>query len=88
MESKFNELLVSKVSSFLQVYMKQNKLQFLTADQSAELLSKNGLLTNKVGPKPGFLFRQMLRDGRDGYIKLIKGAHQVRPNTKWFIYKK
>ena len=88
MTSTFNNLLVSKVSQFLQNYMRENKLQFLTADQSAEILFKNGLLTNKIGPRPGFLFRQMLRDGRDGHIKLITGAYQLRPNTKWLIYKK
>lgn len=88
MPSKFNSLLVQNISKYLQDYMKSNNLDFLTADESASLLAKSGLLTNTIGLKPGFLFRQLLRDGRDKKIELVKGAQQARPNTKWFIYKK
>jgi hypothetical protein len=67
--------------------MNSNNISFLTADECSELLAKEGLLPNNVGPKPGFNFRQMLRDGRDGLIDLVQGASQERPNTRWFIYR-
>lgn len=79
--------MVEKVSTFLQNYLKTNELDFLTADESAELLAKNNILSNKMGPKPGFNFRQMLRDGRDRKINLVTGAYQQRPRTRWLIYK-
>lgn len=85
MISKFSKSDVQKVSDFLQNYMKQNNVNSLTADECAQLLAENCVLSNKVGPKPGFNFRQMLRDGRDGLIPMIKGASQERPNTRWSI---
>lgn len=84
----FNNELVNKVSNFIQTYMHSNNIDFLTADQCADILSKNNILKNTVGPKPGFNFRQLLRDGRDGHINLVVGAQQVRPRTKWIIHKK
>ena len=87
MKSEFTNHDVEKVSIFLQTYLRDNKLEYLTADQSATLLAENGILSNKIGPKPGFNFRQMLRDGRNGLINLVSGAYQERPNTKWYIYK-
>ncbi len=87
MKSEFTNHDVEKVSIFLQTYLRNNKLDYLTADQSATLLAENGILSNEIGPKPGFNFRQMLRDGRDGFINSISGAYQERPNTKWYIYK-
>ena len=83
--SEFTNKQVKLVSDFIQEFMKSNKLDLLTADECAELLAQNNILPNTVGPKPGFNFRQMLRDGRDGYIDLVEGASQVRPKTKWFI---
>ena len=85
MKSNYEEKLVNDISFFLQVYMKKNNLNSLTADECAELLAKNNLLSNKIGPKPGFNFRQMLREGRDGLIPQIEGVYQERPNTKWII---
>jgi hypothetical protein len=87
MTINFENSLVDKVSTFLQDYLRTNSLNFLTADESAELLAKHNILSNKVGPKPGFNFRQMLRDGRDKKINLVTGACQQRARTKWFIYK-
>lgn len=87
-KSEFSNSLVLKVSEFLQNYMKINKISHLTADECANLLAKNNILPNDVPPKPGFNFRQMLRDGRDGLIDLVDGAYQKRPNTRWFIYRK
>lgn len=87
MKSEFTNHDVEKVSIFLQTYLRNNKLEYLTADQSATLLAENGILSNKIGPKPGFNFRQMLRDGRDKLINMVSGAYQERPNTKWYIYK-
>ena len=86
MISEFTNDQLKQVSAFLQEYMNRNRITSLTADECANLLSKNNLLPNNVGPKPGFNFRQMLRDGRDGYIDLVEGACQERPNTRWFIY--
>ena len=88
MKLEFNNNLVDNISKFLQTYLNKNNLEFLTADQSAELLAKNNILINTIGPKPGFNFRQLLRDGRDGQIKLVTGAFQTHPRARWFIYKK
>ena len=87
-ESGFDNFQVRQVSDFLQKYMKENHIDSLTADECASLLAENNILSNKIGPKPGFNFRQMLRDGRDDLINLVDGAFQVRPNTKWFINRK
>jgi len=85
--SNFNNVLVSEVSNFLQEYMMKNNIDTLTADNCAELLGNSNILSNKVGPKKGFNFRQMLRDGRDEKINLVDGAFQERPKTKWFLNK-
>ena len=87
-KSNFNDLLVKEVSIFLQNYMHKNNIEILTADECALLLENYHILSNKIGPKPGFNFRQMLRDGRDGHINFVEGAYQKRPNTKWYINKK
>lgn len=84
--SDFTNQEVDRVSSFLQEYMKQNKIKVMSADDCASLLDENNILSNQVGPKPGFNFRQMLRDGRDGLITKVEGVYQERPNTKWHIY--
>ncbi len=70
MKSEFTNDEVKKVSIFLQTYLRDNNLKFLTADESATLLAENEILTNQIGPKPGFNFRQMLRDGRDKLINM------------------
>ena len=85
--SNFTNDQVKIVSSFLQRYMRQNDIKSLTADECADLLSENNILSNKIGPKPGFNFRQMLRDGRDKFINQVEGAYQKKPNTKWYIYR-
>lgn len=87
-ESGFDNFQVGQVSTFLQEYMKENHIDSLTADQCASLLAANNILSNEIPPKPGFNFRQMLRDGRDNLINLVDGAYQVRPKTKWFINRK
>ena len=73
------------VSEFLQNYMISNNVNVMTADECAELLANNNILSNNIGPKSGFNFRQMLRDGRDGYIELVKGVSQRKPNARWYI---
>ena len=85
--SNFDNNDVKIVSDYLQYYMTKNGLDSLTADECANLLSESKLVSNKIGPKPGFNFRQMLRDGRDGKIDLVRGAKQERPNTRWQILK-
>lgn len=85
---EFTNEKVEMVSSFLQKYMKSNNISQLTADECADLLAKEGILPNDIGPKPGFNFRQMLRDGRDGLINIVDGASQERPNTRWTIQRK
>jgi hypothetical protein len=84
----FNNNQVMIVSKFLQNYMRQNNIDSMSADACADLLAKNNILPNNIGPKPGFNFRQMLRDGRDKSIDLVDGAYQARPKTKWTIFKK
>lgn len=84
----FNNNQVKQVSNFLQDYMKKNNIASMTADECANLLAKNNILPNNIGPKTGFNFRQMLRDGRDELIDLVAGAHQERPKTRWTIYNK
>ncbi len=86
--SDFNNNQVAQVSSFLQNYMHKNNIASMSADECADLLAKNKILPNNIGPKPGFNFRQMLRDGRDKLIDLVEGAYQARPKTKWTIFKK
>lgn len=86
--SDFNNDQVHEVSEFLQNFMKKNNINSLTADQCADLLAENNILPNNIGPKLGFNFRQMLRDGRDKFIDLVEGAYQARPNTRWTIYKR
>lgn len=76
---------VEEVSNFLQSYMKRKGIRSLSADEAAELLAGNNILPNNIGPKPGFNFRQMLRDGRDNKIPLVKGAYQIEPHTRWTI---
>jgi hypothetical protein len=83
--SDFSPGQVQEVSQFLQNYMRTHGIIQLSADECAELLAVNNILPNDVGPKPGFNFRQMLRDGRDGKIPLVTGVDQERPNTKWVI---
>jgi hypothetical protein len=87
-KSNFDNFIVRQVSDFLQKYMNENHVDTLTADECASLLAENNVLSNKIPPKPGFNFRQMLRDGRDELINLVDGAYQERPNTKWFINRK
>ncbi|QYJ69363.1 hypothetical protein [Flavobacterium litorale] len=84
-ESAYNNNLVEQISKFLQDYMIKNNVEKLSADQCADLLAERKILDNKVGPKPGYNFRQVLRDGRDGKINMVKGVFQERPKTKWHI---
>ncbi len=83
--SEFTNAQVRLVSQFLQAYMKEHHIDSLTADECAELLARYGILPNNVGPKPGFNFRQMLRDGRDGKIRLVTGASQLQAHARWRI---
>ncbi|SFW76579.1 hypothetical protein SAMN02927921_04135 [Sinomicrobium oceani] len=84
-KSRFDNSQVKQVSDFLQGYMRKKRINNLSADECALLLNENNILSNRIGPKPGFNFRQMLRDGRDGLIDMVEGATQERPNTKWII---
>jgi hypothetical protein len=84
--SAFNNNDVEKVSLFIQNHMKKNRLKVLSADDCATLLAENKILPYNKHPKPGFNFRQMLRDGRDGHIDRVKGACQSRPKTRWWIH--
>jgi hypothetical protein len=67
--------------------MTKNEIDNLTADECAALVSDSKLVSNRIEPKPGFNFRQMLRDGRDGKIDLVTGAKQEKPNSRWKISK-
>jgi hypothetical protein len=85
--SEFTPSQVKKVSEFIQNYLKANNLNDITADDAADLLARHRILSNQIGPKPGFNFRQMLRDGREGLIDKVEGVFQERPRTKWYIKK-
>lgn len=75
---------VGRVSDFLQDHMKAHGLKSMTADECADLLSNQSIL-QKTPPQPGFNFREMLRQGRDGKIDLVIGARQDRPRRRWHI---
>ncbi len=83
--SEFTNNQVKDVSDFIQNYLKNNNLNSITPDEAAQLLADHNILSNQMGPRPGFNFRQMLRDGRDGLIDTIDGVYQARPRTKWTI---
>ena len=76
---------VEEVSNFIQTYLKKNNLSILTADQCAQLLADNGILENSLGPKQGFNFREMLRQGREGKIGKMPGVYQIKPGARWVI---
>ena len=65
--------------------MSSNDISHLLADECATLLADEDILSNDIGPKPGFNFRQMLRDGREGLIDSVEGAFQEAPNSRWVI---
>lgn len=84
-KSDFDNKLVAKVSDFIKKHMEKTRVPSMTADQCADILAQNKILPNNVGLKPGINFRQMLRDGRDKKINLIKGAYQSSPGKRWVI---
>lgn len=84
-KNNYSNELVELVSDYIQKYMKINNINTLSADECSEILNRSGILPNNVGPKKGFNFRQLLRDGRDGNINLVKGVYQIRPRTRWLI---
>lgn len=83
----YSNEIIEEVNNILQLHMKENYLSQMTPDECADLLALKGILSNKIGPKPGFNFRQMLRDGRDGKIPKIKGIYQETPRKRWIIHK-
>ena len=83
--STFTNEKVQEVSQFLQEYMRRRSRTSMTSDECADVLSWGNILSNQVGAKPGFNFRQMLRDGRDGHIHRVAGASQERLHSKWLI---
>ncbi len=85
MVNNFDNEDVKMVSHYLQYYMRKNSIKSMSADECAILLSESKIVSNEVGPKQGFNFRQMLREGRDGKIDLVVGAEQKQPNTRWKI---
>lgn len=81
--SKFDNNQVKEISNFLQIYMVENDINSMTADECSDLLAKNDIL-EQIPPKPAFNFRQMLRDGRDGLIDMVEGATQEL-NNRWKV---
>lgn len=79
MKSAFENSDVKFVSDYLQYYMYKNSIDEMTADECADLLAQSKVLSNRIGSKQGFNFRQMLRDGRDSRIDLVVGAQQNYP---------
>lgn len=78
---------VQLVSDFLQKYMAKNVVSELSADQCATQLDKVGVLSSEGHPKPGFNFRQLLLDGRDKKVEMVKGASQNEKSKRWKIEK-
>lgn len=85
LKPEYTEEEIDKVSRFLQNHMAQLGIKYLTAEEAANLLAKNSILRNDIGPKPGFNFREMLREGRDGKIETVTEAYQLSPRTQWRI---
>lgn len=81
--TNFTNKQVTEVSDFLQTYMLENNIDQMTADECAHVLFSAGIL-EQIPPKPGFNFRQMLRDGRDGKINMMEGVTQLE-NNRWII---
>lgn len=81
--TNFTNKQVMEVSDFLQTYMLKNGIDEMTADECADILSSEDIL-DQIPPKPGFNFRQMLRDGRDSKIIMVEGAVQLG-NSHWII---
>jgi len=60
----------------------------MTADACAIVLDSYGILKLGLAGPPGapaFRFRQLLRDGRDGLVPLVKGAYQAKKGDDWII---
>ena len=86
MEFTYTDKEVITVSDFLQAYMKKNNISSMTADQCAGVLAQATILTNTKGPVPGFNFREMLRQCRDGVISSkVVGVYQKEPGSRWKI---
>lgn len=81
----FDNNKVKHVSDYLQAYMQAMNIDKMTADECAKLLHENNILSSEGHPKPGFNFRQLLRDGRDKKIEMIQGASQISPRKRWQI---
>jgi len=87
-KSKFIELYVEAVSECLQNHMKTHNISSMTADDSAIVLDNARILKlGLAGPPdaPSFMFRQLLRDGRDCIIPHVKGVYQKSPRCRWII---
>ena len=87
-KSTFIELYVKAVSKSLQNHMNMENIPDMTADACAIVLDSYGILKiGLAGPpgSPAFMFRQLLRDGRDGLIPLVTGAEQANKRGEWII---
>lgn len=78
---------VKSVSYYLQYYMHKYNMRHLTADQAATILNHIDVLSNNKGPKPGFNFREMLRQGKKDIINMVTGAWQKKKNSTWYIFR-
>lgn len=78
---------VKEVSYYLQYYMHQHGRQYLTADEAAIILNHINVLTKEKGPKPGFNFREMLRQGKKDTINMVTGAWQKKKGSTWYVFR-
>jgi hypothetical protein len=86
----FVELYVKAVSKCLQNHMNMENIPDMTADACAIVLDSYGILKIGLAGPPGapaFMFRQLLRDGRDGLIPLVTGGEQATKRGEWIIRK-
>lgn len=86
-EFEYSNEQVQEVSSYLQYYMHQHKLKYLTADRAATILNHIDVLSNEKGPKPGFNFREMLRQGKKDVINMVTGAWQKKKGSTWYVFR-
>lgn len=80
----FIELYVKAVSKCLQNHMNMENIPDMTADACAIVLDNYGIFKLGLAGPPGappFMFRQLLRDGRDGLIPLVTGAEQAKKGS-------
>ncbi|MBU2491295.1 MAG: hypothetical protein KJ571_01620 [Bacteroidetes bacterium] len=82
----YTDELISEISQFLQIYLEENEIEFLSAIDSASILDKANILKDNIFVVPGGRFTEVLRRGRKGLIPMVRGAYQSSPGKSWKIF--